>query len=81
MTFPVTSPERQQLVPVIAALLQLNPKEITEVDKSAKEPIWAASRPVIEIKRSLKQAAEMTPAKHTSSSMRDPKPNNSPRRS
>lgn len=80
MTFPVTSPERQQLVPVIAALLQLNPKEITEVDKSAKEPIWAASRPVIEIKRSLKQAAEMTPAKTTSTSLRDSRPHNSPRR-
>jgi hypothetical protein len=59
MVFPVASDERQQLVPVLATLLQFNPKEVAEVEKSAQEAAWLISNPrqVIEIKRSLKNAS------------------------
>jgi hypothetical protein len=67
MTFPVTSPERISLIPVIATLLQFNPKEIVEVDKVAKDPN-SNTRPVKEIRRSLQNASmssvAVTPA-HT----------------
>ncbi len=56
MTFPINAPERMSLIPVISTLLQFNPKEIIEVDKSAKDPSWS-SRPVKEIKRSLHKAS------------------------
>lgn len=56
MTFPINAPERMSLIPVISTLLQFNPKEMVEVDKSAKDPNWS-SRPVKEIKRSLSKAS------------------------
>lgn len=64
MVFPVASDERQQLTPVLATLLQFNPKEVAEVEKSAKEAAWLISnpRPVIEIKRSLKNASRSSGA-------------------
>eukprot|EP00595_Chromulina_sp_UTEXLB2642_P001288 CAMPEP_0196768294 /NCGR_PEP_ID=MMETSP1095-20130614/42571_1 /TAXON_ID=96789 ORGANISM="Chromulina nebulosa, Strain UTEXLB2642" /NCGR_SAMPLE_ID=MMETSP1095 /ASSEMBLY_ACC=CAM_ASM_000446 /LENGTH=354 /DNA_ID=CAMNT_0042137661 /DNA_START=977 /DNA_END=2038 /DNA_ORIENTATION=- len=40
MTFPISSPERLSLIPVLATLLQFNSKEISEVDKAAKDPNW-----------------------------------------
>ena len=56
MTFPISSPERMSLVPVISMLLQFNPKEVIEVDKATKDPNWSM-RPVKEIKRSLQTAS------------------------
>lgn len=64
MTFPINSPERMSLVPVIATLLQFNPKEIVEVDKSSKDPNWS-KRPVKEIRRSLHKASTYSmPSQH-----------------
>eukprot|EP01035_Chromulina_nebulosa_P018385 gene18385-24084_t len=57
MTFPIASPERLSLIPVLATLLQFNSKEISEVDKAAKDPNWN-TRPVKEIKRSLHRASK-----------------------
>ena len=56
MTFPLNSPERASLIPVISTLLQFNAKELVEVDRAAKDPAWN-SRPVKEIKRSLDKAS------------------------
>jgi hypothetical protein len=58
MTFPVGCVERQQLVPVIATLLQFDPKELLEAQRGTREPGWGASLPVVEIKRSSKKASE-----------------------
>jgi hypothetical protein len=59
MTFPITSTERASLVPVIGMLLQFNAKEMGEVDKSQRVPIFG-TRPVKEVKRSLTRAANGT---------------------
>ena len=56
MTFPTHSPEQLSLIPVIATLLQFNPKENDEVDKASKETVWNR-RPVKEIKKSLQRAS------------------------
>jgi hypothetical protein len=63
MTFPIAAPERMSLVPVIATLLQFNPKELIEVEKSSKDPAWN-SRPVKEIKRSLNRASGLSNSTH-----------------
>ena len=55
MTFPVSSPERNSLVPVLAMLLQFNGKEMAEINKSQGGSLWGA-RPVKEVKRSLRAA-------------------------
>ena len=56
MTFPIC-PERTQLIPVISTLLQFNDKELTEVQKSTQDSMWTSNRPVIEIKKSLRNAS------------------------
>ena len=50
MTFPINSSERNALVPVLAMLLQFSPKEMMEIQKSNRDPIWG-TRPVKEVKR------------------------------
>ena len=55
MTFPVNSPERNSLVPVLAMLLQFDSKELAEVDESRGASFWG-SRPVKEVKRNLRVA-------------------------
>lgn len=59
MTFPVNSPERSSLIPVISTLLQFNDKELAEVDKAVKDPNWS-TRHVREIKKSVDKAAIST---------------------
>lgn len=56
MTFPIQSAERVSLVPVIAMLLQFNPKEMQEVDKATRDPN-SNTRPIKEIRRSLHNAS------------------------
>jgi hypothetical protein len=50
MTFPINSSERNALIPVLAMLLQFSPKEMMEIQKSVRDPIWG-TRPVKEVKR------------------------------
>ena len=57
MTFPIQSPERASLVPVIATLLQFNSKEINEIEKSMKDAVSWNARPVKEIKKSIQRAS------------------------
>lgn len=50
MTFPINSSERNALIPVLAMLLQFSPKEMMEIQKSVREPIFG-NRPIKEVKR------------------------------
>jgi hypothetical protein len=56
MTFPILSPERSSLIPVIATLLQFNTKELSEVQTALKDP-YNNNRQIKEIKRNLHSAA------------------------
>jgi hypothetical protein len=67
MSFPVQSPERSSLVPVIAMLLQFNVRELAQAENALKEPIWS-QRPVKEIKRALQKASASPYAIPSSSS-------------
>lgn len=62
MSFPMQSPERISLVPVIAMLLQFNSKELAEAEQSLKDSLWSTARPVKEVKRNLMKAASYTPS-------------------
>jgi hypothetical protein len=57
MSFPMQSPERISLVPVIAMLLQFNSKELAEAEQSLKDSLWSTARPVKEVKRNLMKAS------------------------
>jgi hypothetical protein len=50
MTFPINSSERNGLIPVLAMLLQFSSKEMMEIQKSVREPIFG-NRPAKEVKR------------------------------
>jgi len=55
MTLPMQSSEKMSLVPVIATLLQFNPKELSAVLKSDRQPVWG-SKPAKEVKRFISVA-------------------------
>ena len=42
MTYPIQSPERSALIPVIATLLQFNTEELKEIRNNSN--IWSAPR-------------------------------------
>lgn len=50
MTFPMQSSEKLALVPVIAMLLQFTPKEMTDVQRSIRDPLFG-TRAVKEVKK------------------------------
>jgi hypothetical protein len=66
MTFPACT-ERTQLIPVISTLLQFNDKELIEVQKSTTDGVlWNSNtRPIIEIKKSLRNAGNNVSSRNT----------------
>lgn len=46
ITFPVQSPEKTSLVPVIAMLLQFSPEEVKEASTAVANPIWSRTEAI-----------------------------------